>query len=408
VSDPGRFQRKTRRAEQQGVTTWAGVDAVTGLPVVIYELSDRPLREAERLESEHIPGTLATAFDGERGELVAAFSAEYRPLRSADVDDLRAAMAAAALHDAARAGVVHGDLRAERFLAAGGHLLVEGYGVPWQASATGPRPPEGGRSLAGDVYAFAATFLDLGRERISSQTVALLVRATSDDPAQRPPAEELAATLATIAAIDPQPQPQTPPRAPDPEPMVIDTDPGGAPLRTGAAKRSTGGFSKEPPPGTRYRSGKQTPAPPPGRFNFPSLHDGRILGDGTRRWYRFAVLGATLLLTAVLAILALSQQSDGLGDPTSTQSVMYVVDVAVQPQNLPPVTLYVVSAPEASRWQPGTALGTVPGRVVLDQPGTWRLQGRFQDRLSEVVILALPEDRAVTLAFPSAASEAQP
>ena len=113
MSDPGRFQRKTRLAEQAGVTTWAGVDAVTGLPVVVYDIPGRPLREAERLESEHIPGTLATAFDGERGELVAAFSAEYRPLRPGTVDEAWIAMAAAALHDATRAGVVHGDLRAE-------------------------------------------------------------------------------------------------------------------------------------------------------------------------------------------------------------------------------------------------------------------------------------------------------
>ena len=401
MTSGSRFQRRTAYAVQGEVDTWTGVDAITGLPVLVYGFPGRPRREVERLESEHVPGVLAMAFDGARGEVVTAFSADYRPLRPDHVDDAIIAAGAAALRDAARAGVVHGDLRPGRFLVAGGHLLVEGYGVPWSPGDARLPAPEGSGTLPGDVYAFAASFLDLGHDRIGAETVALLVEATSDEPAARPSAERLAAALASVVAAA---QPRRTPVV-DPEPMVLDTDPGGPPIRTSKAPGG-GVFSKEPPPGTRYRPGEDADAPPPGRFKFPSLHDGRILGTGSRRWYRFAALGATLLATAVLALLALSRQEDRFGDPTDVQPMMYVVEVSVEPPNLPPVTLFVVAAPDTSRWRPGTALATVPGRVVLDQAGVWRLQGRFQDRRSQVVTLQVPAERTATLVFAQAAADA--
>lgn len=396
--------------------TWQGVDAVTGLPVLMYDMPYPPLREAERLESEHVPGVLATSFDGRRGELIAAFSTEYHAIRPADVNAKSVLAAARALQDAARVGIVHGDLRPDRILMASGHLLVEGYGVPWSPSDAGVAAPESTRTPAADVYALCATFLELGRERLGDDAIAVLEQGVASDADARPPAASLVRKLERIVgsnapatspspAVLPEQVPEDAPtqgsnrRVPDAEPLVIDTDPGEDMLETSSKRPTTGGFSKQPPPGTRYRSGEPSSPTPPGSFKFPSLHDGQILGTGPRRWYRFAVLGATLVLAAILAFLALSRQGDRFNDPTATRAVVYVIDVAVSPANLPPVTLFVTEGPRGSKWQPGTALGNVPGRIVLDREGVWQLQGRFQDRVSEIAMLDLPSERQVTLTF---------
>jgi hypothetical protein len=36
----------------------------------------------------------------------------------------------------------------------------------------------------------------------------------------------------------------------------------------------------------------------------------------------------------------------------------------------------------------------------LDQAGTWQLQGRFQNRFSDVVTIEVPRDLSVTLVIP--------
>lgn len=418
-----RYQRLAKRADQGHVVSWSGVDAVTGLPVLVYDIAGRPRRAAERLESDHIPAVLASSFDGRRGELVVAFATDDRSVQPDDVTEAMVLSAARALRDAGRIGVVHGDLRPERFRIAGGRLVVEGYGVPWQPAdaafvapeiaGDSPSGPSAPASLSADVYAFGATFIAWCRGRVGAELLATLAAAMAPDPRDRPDAATLLVALERAAA----------PIA-DAEPLVIDSDSGETLLETSRSKRpprernnernnernkrTTGSFSKDPPPGTRYRSGHQTPALEPGRFRFPSLHDGRIVAASPWRWYRFAMLGATLILVAILAFLALSSQADRLGDPTATRAVVYVVDVVVEPASLPPVRLFVVEAPDASKWQPGTELGNVPGRVVLDREGTWQFQGRFQDRLSQIATIELPAQRLVTLAFTPTQSVRQP
>lgn len=441
MTSASRYQRREIRAERHGIVSWIGVDAVTGLPVLVYDVPGRPCRQAESLESEHIPAVLASSFDGRRGELVVAFSQGYRALRPEQVDDEIVTAAARALRDASAAGIAHGDLRPARFLAADGHVLVEGYGVPWQPSDTRFAAPETGAghpqapslsaSLQADVYAFATTFIELGRGRLGAGTVAALTSAATPDPAERPdPAvlctrlEEAARSGGAESSADPdrvqasvlRPRvtlsgtPQG--HEPDPEPLVIDSGSGEKLIRTSgpqpaSPKPGSGSFSKQPPPGTRYRSGHQAPASRSDRPEASSVDDGRH-GNHPRRTYRFAVLGATLVLTAVLAFLALSGRQERFRDPIANRTVVYVVDVSVQPESLPPVRLFVVEGPDTSKWQPGTELGNVPGRIVLDREGTWRFQGRFQDRLSQVVTLELPSQRQFTLSFPSTQSDRAP
>jgi hypothetical protein len=84
----------------------------------------------------------------------------------------------------------------------------------------------------------------------------------------------------------------------------------------------------------------------------------------------------------------------------ATPAGVFPLEVRVHPDRLPPVALVVVSSPPGSRHIPGTTLRTVPDRVVLDQAGTWQLQGRFDTRLSQVVTVVVPRDTSVVLTFP--------
>jgi hypothetical protein len=43
----------------------------------------------------------------------------------------------------------------------------------------------------------------------------------------------------------------------------------------------------------------------------------------------------------------------------------------------------------------------VPGQIVLDKPGLWQFQARFQDILSQPVTLQLPDQRTLTITMPA-------
>lgn len=58
-------------------------------------------------------------------------------------------------------------------------------------------------------------------------------------------------------------------------------------------------------------------------------------------------------------------------DPAPLSPQKYILDALVEPDNLsPPVTLVVLGSPNGSKFTPGSSLGTVPRKIVLDQPGT--------------------------------------
>jgi hypothetical protein len=57
--------------------------------------------------------------------------------------------------------------------------------------------------------------------------------------------------------------------------------------------------------------------------------------------------------------------------------VGHVVDVRIDPAGLPPVSLVVVESPPGSRLPPGTVVGSVPSKVLLDRDGVWRFEARF-------------------------------
>ena len=185
-------------------------------------------------------------------------------------------------------------------------------------------------------------------------------------------------------AGDPPPQ-----ASPAPAPQLRPTPP------TPPAK--TGSFSKTPPPDVRYRVG-ETP------LDERPAGGGRTAGPtGAQRQRRRTWMLAALLIGAlVLAVVtAVARRPVPPPAPASGTVTSIVVDVRLEPASLPPASLVVVASPSGSRLRAGSALGTVPRRVVFDAEGTWQVEARFQDRRSETVTFRLPDEREIVLRFPA-------
>ena len=317
MTRPIRYQPQEIYAEQEDVTTHLGIDPLTGLPVLICSFPAKPSVDVGVLESENIPSILASSHDGNVGLVVTAYSRDYELVAPGETT-LTADFvveAAKGLRDAARAGVVHGDLRPARFLHAEGHVLIEGFGVPWRPSEATFAAPEKqvDGSYAGDVYSFSRSLLHLGQRQLPTGVVVALERGASASPETRPDAQELYESLKAALGVTRTPPPvdpestfddlmlptdedelelldaealgddveapadtsdggqefefgemaddqapaYTPPFRPDPEPLTVNTDPGvGA--RAGAATPTQSGTDARAPWKTPVRSETST------------------------------------------------------------------------------------------------------------------------------------------------------
>ncbi|MEJ2357228.1 MAG: hypothetical protein P8Y13_03985 [Deinococcales bacterium] len=201
MTAPSRYQSQELYLQQGDISCYRGVDPLTGLAVLIYTFPDRPTVAVGGLESENVPGILVSTFDDNSGQVVTAYSPHYGLVAPGEsvVDDHFTLEALRAVRDAARTGVVHGDLRAGRLLYAQGHVLIEGYGVPWRPvdpDVTAPEVAAGGApSLAADVYAVAATLLLLGGDNLSNEVAGALRSALAADARKRPAAATLFADV---------------------------------------------------------------------------------------------------------------------------------------------------------------------------------------------------------------------
>lgn len=218
-----RYQRQTLYREGSGVKTHTGLDPLTGLPVLIYEFSGKPDPALADLESENIPGVLETFFEAGKGQVIVAYSRGYttatKPLT---MPTLRFVIEGArALSDAARAGVIHGDLRPERFLIGENHVLVEGFGIPWVSTPHAYSPPEGVMSYAGDVYAYGKIMQELAPD-LPVPMKTLLDRCLTRKPEDRPSAAQL---LTALVALQPKPGQQAPTPQPVSPPPVLPVQP---------------------------------------------------------------------------------------------------------------------------------------------------------------------------------------
>jgi hypothetical protein len=114
-------------------------------------------------------------------------------------------------------------------------------------------------------------------------------------------------------------------------------------------------------------------------------------------------LMALSLVVAAGAWLALASWSPPVpaGAAFVSRVVGHVVDVRVDPAGLPPVSLVVVESPPGSRLPPGTIVGSVPSKVLLDRDGVWRFEARFGGTSSHTVVLLAPDDPLLVVPFPS-------
>ena len=430
-----RYQTQTIYAQHGPVTTHQGLDPLTGLPVLLYTFPGKPLLGVGDLASDNIPGVLASSYDGKEGLLVVAYSREYQPLlEPLQADGVLPLLldSARALRDAAEAGVVHGDLRPERFLRAGQHHLIEGYGVRWIPERSSYSPPEPSPSYAGDVFSWAKSLLFLCGPHLPAEAGNLLSRCLGE-PEARPLAGELYQAIAALpppkttiptTAFDqfdlelslsddllatpfsqppvvarPQPSERKPLAAARPDRPELRTTgdfPSAEPLlRKKVQEPETPGFVKMPPPGATYRtvSGDGRPAAPILPREAPI-----DLGQRERTYRRLVLLALLLILATGLALLAFWRQGFGnVLEPGVSPVVRFIVNVGVVPDDLRQVRLVVVESPAGSRLRPGNEVATVPGPAVLDQAGLWQLQARFQNLTSEVVAVRVPDERAITI-----------
>jgi hypothetical protein len=183
------------------IQTFAGVDLITGMPVLIYTLPERPAPIPE-VYSESIPAILETGFEHELGYVVAASAPGYAPLKptlSQPRLEWLATASASALADAHLGGLHHGNLEPAHFLVSADHLMLEGWGLPWGEALPDYRAPEGETSAAADVFAWARSLQMLGRGNprlmLTGEMGRWIAHGLNPKPQDRPTAQEMVMAL---------------------------------------------------------------------------------------------------------------------------------------------------------------------------------------------------------------------
>ncbi len=183
------------------VQTFTGVDLITGMPVLIYTLPERPAA-IPSVYSEFIPTILETGFEHELGYVVAASAPGYAPLKptlSQPRLEWLARTSARALADAHAGGLHHGNLEPVHFLVSGDSLMLEGWGLPWGEALADYRAPEGGASAAADVFAWARSLQALGRGNprlmLEGEMGRWIAHGLNAKPQDRPTAQEMVMAL---------------------------------------------------------------------------------------------------------------------------------------------------------------------------------------------------------------------
>lgn len=191
-------------AVAESIQTFAGVDVVTGMPVIVYTLPEQPPSIPEVI-SESIPVVLETGMQGETGFVVVSSAPGYLPLRLG-LSQVRlewlTRVSAKALSDAHAGGLVHGDFNPNHFFVQGDHLLLEGWGLNWQDTQADFTPPEGQGTAAADVFAWARTMQAFGkgdpRKLLDGEMGRLIGHCLNPKPQERPTALELVIALEQV------------------------------------------------------------------------------------------------------------------------------------------------------------------------------------------------------------------
>lgn len=343
------------------------IDPLTGLPLLRYRFVGEARLQAQQEVPEGVWRVLRVQAADDRTTVDTETTGNTVVLRgrAAMLDDALLDRLLNTLSVIAGQGLVHGDLGADRVQLRGSQLWLEGYGVPWRDDANTQQ----------DVVDLARSLLDLqgsslsagGRRRLaaviaSGDPLALAGQLTPNTEAQ---------LLAT--SLPPTPQAAQPPKA---------------------------SFVKAPPPGSTVRSGE--PGPLELVQNEVATAVGRSVASPEARRRRLMLI-ALLIGVAALASLSLyAQQRQGAAtaSPGPVLTTGFLVNATVLPVGMPPVSLVVLESPSGSRLSPGSVVGTVPNRILLDRAGVWRFEARFRDQRSAQARIVLPEQRELALVFP--------
>lgn len=207
--------------------------------------------------------------------------------------------------------------------------------------------------------------------------------------------------------------------------FLVNTDPGKSsspsvpappppappPAASSPAANAPKAFVKDLPPGATYRSGNETsePAPLPAvtvaqPAAAPETH---IRRKRPPKRKRNPNVGKVLLVLAMLIgsgavaywVYVTRNDRTPISAPPPPR---FLVTVSIEPDSLRNVSLSVISRPSASSRRIGEQIAIAPGTAVLDAPGQWELQARFQDRSSGIVRFSVPETRNIVMVLPEA------
>jgi hypothetical protein len=386
------------RVERERVT-----DSVTGLPVLRYRFAGPPtLRPGMAAPSGAWRVLRVDERDGHTTlDLETAAGAEPLDLRPARIDDGVVEAALVTLGRARTCGAVHGDLGPQRLWRRGEHVWIEGYGVRWRDDADAETDA---RDLASGLLRLTGTRLSPAtRARLGAIVERGDVSATAEFPSDAAPPTP--ATEAARSEVDHDGGDRRLVRGPPPGARVRR---GGAGMRAavtvGAQEwatwiaRTTASLSREAASAARRLAARVPPLP---RASDTATWADGGLDPSLRRGL------AVALLVGSLVWFGLASWSDRVGATPAVSpppTAGHVVDVSVDPEGQPPVTLVVLASPPGSRFAPGAVIASVPSKVWLDLDGRWRFEARFGEGRSPAVDLILPFERALRLAFPQPAA----
>lgn len=393
------------RVERERVT-----DPVTGLPILRYRFAGPPtLRPGMAAPAGAWRVLRVDERDGHTTlDLEAAAGAEPLDLRPSGIDDGVVEAALLTLRRARTCGAVHGDLGPQRLWRRGEHVWIEGYGVRWRDGADAETDA---RDLASGLLRSAGTRLSpVTRARLGAILEQGDVDATAEprsDAAPRaddapPPAPPADAARSEIDRVD---DAWRLVRGPPPGARVRRGGAGMRAIVTVAAQewatriaRAATSLARDAASVARRSASRLPPLP---RASGTTAGSEGGLDPRLRRGL------AVALLVGSLVWFGLVSWSDRVGATPAVSPppvAGHVVDVSVDPDGQPPVSLVVLASPPGSRFAPGAVIASVPSKVWLDLDGRWRFEARFGEGRSPAVDLILPFDRALRLAFPQPAA----
>ncbi len=187
-----RFERGEVYARRSSVTSFRGVDTLTGLEVLVYEYGGPPNPQVERLRSDHLLGVLEQAQEGGVTTVVVAYPPGATLVAPGEsvVDGEFVLQALEGLRDAHKLGLYHGDIGPSRLLYAAGNVYIEGFGVPWRG-----KWPQAGtaaqQAALHDVQSLLKTLLELASDYLSTEVKAVMQGALAGSSTPPPTAERL-------------------------------------------------------------------------------------------------------------------------------------------------------------------------------------------------------------------------